>query len=258
MLTLHRANLPRRQAFTLVELLVVIAVIAILASLILPSLARAKEQARTTICTSNVRQMMLAMSMYVNEYTRYPSVYTWGPDPNYLQYWQDSLTPYLTPAKTNTVFRCPSYKHFPPFRADAGLVWIPYAVYGYNSQTPYSLSRSPTEAIDHASNYVKESAIAVPSQMIALGDSHLSAPTFPKGAIVGDTELKYMPITYREKLPNYPLEQAAIKKRHHGRHVISFCDGHVERIPYARLFANNSDARRRWNIDHRPHPTPFD
>ena len=111
---------PFHRAFTLIELLVVIAIIAILATLLAPSLARAKEQARTALCVSNVRQMMLAMSLYVDNYARYPSVYTWGPNPNYLQYWQDSLAPYLTRDTTNSVFRCPSYKHHGPIYLVAG------------------------------------------------------------------------------------------------------------------------------------------
>jgi prepilin-type N-terminal cleavage/methylation domain-containing protein len=54
----------RSTAFTLIELLVVIAIIAILAALLLPALARSKDQAQKTICTNNQKQLGLAMHMY--------------------------------------------------------------------------------------------------------------------------------------------------------------------------------------------------
>ena len=53
-----------RRGFTLIELLVVIAIIAILAAILFPVFARVREQARTTSCASNLRQLGLAAKMY--------------------------------------------------------------------------------------------------------------------------------------------------------------------------------------------------
>lgn len=70
-LRLPRVAHQRRGAFTLVELLVVIGIIAILIAILLPALSKARESAKRTACLSNLRQFNITLRLYANTYRDY-------------------------------------------------------------------------------------------------------------------------------------------------------------------------------------------
>lgn len=99
-----------RGGFTLIELLVVIAIIAILAAILFPVFARAREAARATSCKSNLKQIGLAVKMYLQDYDETTpwsvNESVWessplGPKP----YWGVFYAPY---AKNQEIWNCPS------------------------------------------------------------------------------------------------------------------------------------------------------
>lgn len=112
-----RLSSARSHAFSLIEILVVIGIIALLVGILFPTLASAREAANRTKCLSNMRQIMVAFTMYLNENGgRFPrpsqnAVQTpedWlhfqtGRDPE-----QGAIAKYINKPFSHALFRCPS------------------------------------------------------------------------------------------------------------------------------------------------------
>ncbi len=103
------ATQPRRarQGFTLIELLVVIAIIAILAAILFPVFASAREKARQTTCSSNLKQLGLAFMQYTQDYDEQFPCDTNG---GYSNGWAGELYSYV---KATRVFACPDDSYVP-------------------------------------------------------------------------------------------------------------------------------------------------
>jgi len=120
MKTLFHKSLPPRwngpnKAFTLIELLIVITIIVILASLLLPVLAAAKLQAYQTKCLSNLKQLAVAHASYIADFDKdFPYMNTTP----YYYGWAGMLIPYATNSVSIQI--CPSAPSLPS--PPAGLV----------------------------------------------------------------------------------------------------------------------------------------
>ena len=130
--------MSRRRGFTLIELLVVIAIIAILAAILFPVFAKAREAARKSSCSSNLKQIGTGVMMYAQDYDeilpfqqslgaatpRYPAN---GTDLINTGDWaevSDRIFPYV---KNRQVFACPSSS-----KPTAGTNWKYEHDYGWN------------------------------------------------------------------------------------------------------------------------------
>jgi len=247
-----------RKGFTLIELLVVIAIIAVLAAMLLPALTRAKDQAHSVRCKSNLHQMGVALQLYVGDYKVYPyygtQIMGTGNIAGVIRAWAEELEAYYPLKWSNSAYHCPGYKGdivthgsfenwnfgsygYNEYGAWLGITFVPGGV-------PLGLGMVSS---DIPPFLLKESEVVVPSQLLAMADSRLWAASysgFGPGRIGSDS----LRCGLFEDWPaqTYPF-------RHGKNYNVGFCDAHVEGMRPTILFDPKKTAVL-WNNDHQPHP----
>lgn len=195
----------KRRGFTLIELLVVIAIIAILASILFPVFARAREKARQSSCLSNVKQIMLGVTMYSQDYDEtYVSLWVdadGSTDQSPGDYtWRTAVLPYI---KNTQIFQCPSKKMTTAFNGGMD--------YGYNSgyglNAVHWVTGNPTPPYGQS-----DAAVAFPAECIFLGEVVEGAFSFANDG---------------SNVHGF-LRNDEASKRHNDGSLYGYCDGHAK------------------------------
>jgi prepilin-type N-terminal cleavage/methylation domain-containing protein len=260
-------NKVEGNGFTLVELLVVIAIIAILAGTLLPSLARGKDSAKSTSCKNNLRQLGLALELYVSDYEKYPgngAVYRAGSFQGIWATGLEWLKPYVGLGAYNpdlrmgssygpkSVFICPARPPYPAVGMPGKPKVTSYPLgYAYNElgtgwanralHLGLGFSVDLTGFADGETGqplgtrvYVTPANLSAAANMIALADSGGVGWLTPNYSGYGNSSLNG---PHAEKRAN-----------------VVFADHHVENAKEQRWNEADEAARARWNNDNLPHP----
>jgi prepilin-type N-terminal cleavage/methylation domain-containing protein/prepilin-type processing-associated H-X9-DG protein len=216
-----------RKAFTLIELLIVIAIIALLAAILFPVFSRARENARRSSCQSNLKQIGLGIAQYAQDYDerlvqrRY--VFSTTPSTTYYS-WKIALDPYI---KSTQVWICPSNPKKTVNCSDSN-------VNGINIKTSYgpnSAYNSDTGTSTPGTNLAKVAVITDPTRDSALHLAQIAAPATTIMVVEQTTSTTQPSASYSDFNPLDPGNHGdTLFSGHLGTGNYLFCDGHVKAL----------------------------
>ena len=178
----------KARGFTLLELVMVIAVILVLAALLLPVLQRAKARGQATTCMNNLRQLGLAASTYACDAGRFPGFLEWLYGQSEGDLSTGKLYPYL---KSRTVYLCPTQARdvTKPVYAPVPAQWQPDHSYALNCMMCHAHDVAQCLAPARTLFFVEEAnlpndlwgSLAEPYPIQFGTNAPVSAPAFPHG-----------------------------------------------------------------------------
>jgi len=248
----------RKRGFTLIELLVVIAIIAILAAILFPVFAQAREQARTTSCLSNNKQLGTGMMMYLQDYDENFPSWNWnffcgggnnGAPRDSGAFWTMAIYPYV---KNAALYKCPDdtlvqYDSWAGCSDDAGSHDMftknsNYVSYGfgeiYGNQPKYAGYSAPSHCLMFADSATQLVSIAP----VGWWNSNINS-IVARAAFGNDTSWNifteggtwsesWTATDFRSHFSDAALNNAT---RHHGGSNITFADGHAKYSTWSQL-----------------------
>jgi prepilin-type N-terminal cleavage/methylation domain-containing protein/prepilin-type processing-associated H-X9-DG protein len=204
----------KRVGFTLIELLVVIAIIAILAAILFPVFARARENARRASCQSNVKQIMLGVFQYTQDYDeKFPMVHNETATlPSADKSWYNNLQPYL---RSTQIYKCPS---------DTNDTAAVNATYPVSYIVNYNFGFGPGSGISLAS---VENVATTVYMCDGLKQSN-GTTTLPTSPDKTGASLKILGYADRADVSGTDTNWGGPSPRHLEMAVFGFADGHVK------------------------------
>jgi prepilin-type N-terminal cleavage/methylation domain-containing protein/prepilin-type processing-associated H-X9-DG protein len=231
-----KAKYARGHGFTLIELLVVIGIISALLAILLPSLSRARKQAKRVVCASRLRQLSMAHVMYQESHDAWivPATQKHGID----EYWYNTLGPYFEHRNVGhaneragdigrEILRCPldeaAYPEMLNPHGNTPEGWLSYAL---NSQPTRHVSARTKRYAGAGGNKVTE--LHHPARTMLHCDFAYRAWVCDSVTL---TKERYAsePGAHYARMCGYPEQNETVEKayRHNGRMNLLWADSHV-------------------------------
>ena len=212
------------RAFTLVEILVVIAIVVILAALLFPAFNRARAGARRASCASNLKQLGLAFTLYAQDYRTYPKIDILNEE-LHCEAWPYKIYPYI---KSEAVFECPAFPYGKFVRSNGACPTTDSSIEGHPQFFLGSYDVNLPSASFTTSELGGPQMAIYGYQSVTFNPRRYTRPSTTILLLDGDGY--FVSPAYEAKFPTTAEEMRyhGINLHHEGGANVAFADGHVK------------------------------